>query len=99
VTLNSKVLGAKLETVTVKVPYAPIGAYGELNVGRLRLSGPTPKSFDDLVSNLSNAPRNDQLSAAVRVFAKNIGGLTSSGSTSVHDVISGSRGFELRISR
>jgi hypothetical protein len=97
VTLNSKVLGTKLETVKVKVPSAPIGSFGELSVGRVRISGSTPKSFDDLVTKLDNAPRNDQLTAAVRLFTRKIGGRTSSASTSVHDVISGSKGFELRL--
>ena len=100
VTLNSDALGTKVETVKVKVPYAPIGAFGELSVGRLRLSGSSANSFDDLVSNLSNAPRNDELSAALRLFIKKRStGLTSSASTPAGDVISGGHSFYVRISR
>ena len=57
--------------------------------------GPKASSFDELLENLANAPRNDDLTAILRVGRK--GGGTDTDSHVVSDVVSGNRYVRLNI--
>jgi hypothetical protein len=90
--------GTKVETLRVKVPYAPAGTRGQLSVGQLDATS-RATSFDGLITKLANAPRNDQLSAAIDLSSRKTGHVSSTDSVLAHDVIHGDRGYEFRISR
>jgi hypothetical protein len=100
VTLNSRrnAFGTKVVMLYLKVPVAPIGTYGNLTVGRTHSPSSSPTSFDDLLTKLATAPRNDQLPGEIDAYAKGKT-LTSKTTYLVRDVVQGSRSFAFRISR
>jgi hypothetical protein len=100
VTLNSRrnAFGTKVVMLYLKVPAAPVGTYGNLTVGRTDSSSGSPTSFDDLLTKLATAPRNDQLPGEIDLYAKGKT-LTSKTTYLVRDVVQGSRTFAFRISR
>ena len=101
VTLNSyrNKYGSKLVVLSVKVPATPIGTPGNLAVGQLGFPNANAKSFDALLAQLANAPRNDQLRGELDLFPAKGGKRTSATAPLVHDVVQGGRNFRFQVTR
>ncbi|HZC72897.1 MAG TPA: hypothetical protein VE442_19525 [Jatrophihabitans sp.] len=100
VTLNSRrnQFGTKVETVSVKVPDTRKKAsFGDLSVGNLQFSSGRASSFDDLVTKLGAAPRNDQVRAQISLFSRRGSRHSAGAPKSVGDVVHGARSFQLFI--
>jgi hypothetical protein len=110
VTLNSRrnQFGSMSVMLSVKVPSAPVGTFGTLSVGQPSDSGgepvvgsatSAPTSFDGLLSQLANAPRNDQLFGQIDLFTNSGKQLTRSTAKLVHNVVQGGQSFQFRVRR
>jgi len=87
---------AKVVRLMVHIPASAKGNSGTLYVqGGGVSSGAKPGSFDELLANLANAPRNDELSAVLRAGSGTGGPRVDS--QVVSDVVSGSRHVHLLI--
>ncbi|MEP6526524.1 MAG: hypothetical protein ABJA86_05110 [Nocardioidaceae bacterium] len=81
--------------LSVKLPKSATGT-GVLYVqGGAFGRGPKASSFDELLANLANAPRNDELTAILQTGGKD--GSTATDSQVVSEVVSGSRNVHLKI--
>ena len=93
---SSGIGGAKVVRLDVTVPKGTAGRRGVLYVGDGRGGGSKASSFDELLVQLANAPRNDVLTATVRAGSGESGGSDTDGQN-VGDVVSGERHVHLNI--
>jgi hypothetical protein len=83
----------------VTVPKGTAGRNGTLYVGDGGGRGARANSFDKLLVNLANAPRNDVLTATLRAGSIKNGGGVDTDSRNVGDVVAGDRHVHLNIVR
>jgi hypothetical protein len=81
--------------LSVTVPKSATGTGALYVQGGAFGRAPKASSFDDLLANLANAPRNDELTAILRTGDK--AGSTDTDSHVVGDVVSGNRRVNLKI--
>jgi hypothetical protein len=81
--------------LSVKLPKSATGRGALYVQGGAFGRGPKASSFDELLTKLSNAPRNDELTAILSTGGK--AGRTDSDSHIVSDVVSGNRRVNLKI--
>ena len=88
---------AKVVRLNVAVPEGAAGRNGTLYVGDGRGRSTKASSFDELLANLANAPRNDVLTATLRAGSADNGGGVDSDSENVADVVAGERHVHLNV--